>query len=93
MRDGVLAYTAGVVAGTVSPTAKLVDGKPTEVGKHSGFVAEFNFDASDGAPGRILEYLVEHDGRVVAILAVGTPDGIDRHRGEIKRAAVSTSFK
>jgi hypothetical protein len=93
MRDGVLAFTAGMVAGAVSPTAKLVDGNPTEVGKHRGFVAEFTFDASDGVPGRILEYLVEHDGRVVAFLAVGTPDGIARHRGEIERAAASTSFK
>ena len=92
-RDDALAFTAGIVAGAVSPTAKLVDGKPREVGKHRGFVAEFIFDASDGVPGRILEYLVEHDGRIVAILAVGTPDGIDRHRSEIRRAAVSTSFK
>jgi len=92
MRDGVLAFTAGAVAGAVSPTATSIRGKPTEVGHHHGFVAEYDFAAPGGGTGRILEYLVEHDGRVVAMLVIGTPAAVNRHRGELQRAAASTSF-
>jgi hypothetical protein len=47
-----------------------------------------------GVAGRVASSsnLVEHDGRVVAVLVIGTPAAVNRHRGELQRAAASTSF-
>jgi hypothetical protein len=92
MRDRVLGFTAGVIAGAASPTATLVRGEATALGDHPGFVAEFDITTPNGT-GRILEYLVEHDGRVVAMVVIGTPAAVGRHRGELRRAAASTSFR